>query len=310
MLIVHDPAYEGWVFDPLHPTQGRRFINGFNELTTLYPDATVEWPGIPGPALREWIEKVHDPAYVAEVLDNHQCAEWKGKRPDMASLAERFVLGTVVAACAAFRHEDKDGVYVHLPGAKHHAQRATSSGFCVFNDWAVVMAHPAFRDQRVAILDIDAHHGDGVENLLRDNPNVLTVSIHDGTIFPGTGHESDIESGVVNFPLARGSGDDELREAVKDALVEMREFEPDLVFITAGADGHADDPLSTLQYTIEGYRQAAHAVAVSFPQTPIVIGGAGGYQPDTFTPRIWAEFVDALVTKRRRAKLKTLPSEW
>jgi acetoin utilization protein AcuC len=308
MLIIHSSAYAGWIFDPDHPTQGRRFTNGYNELTTLHPDATVLAPAM-SDKTRPRIEAVHDLAYVARVLDDHECAEWRGKRPDMAHLAELFVAGTIKAVLFARENADKDAIYVHLPGAKHHAQYATSSGFCVFNDWAVAI-NALLPDKRVAILDIDAHHGDGVENLLRDNPNVLTVSIHDGTIFPGTGHESNIESGVVNYPLARGAGDDEFREAVKDALVEMREFEPDLVFITAGADGHVDDPLSTLQYTLEGYRQVAHAVAVSFPETPIVIGGAGGYNPDTFTPRVWAEFVDALVTKRRRAKLGDLPSEW
>ena len=84
---------------------------------------------------------------------------------------------------------------IHLPGAKHHAQYDHSSGFCVFNDFAIA-ADIATKDHglKVAIIDIDAHHGDGVENLTRENPSVLTFSIHESGIFPGTGNSDEPSS--------------------------------------------------------------------------------------------------------------------
>jgi acetoin utilization protein AcuC len=299
MIIVHDPDYANWIFDPSHPTQGRRFVNGFEQILTLHPDTAVWRPTFP---TRDYLETVHDAEYVAEVLDKHMCAEWGGVRPDMSGLARLFVGGTLMAVRAAQGNSDTDQIAIHLPGAKHHAQASTSEGFCVFNDWAIAAATVA-KDERIFILDIDAHHGDGVENLTRNMPHVMAASIHDGNIFPGTGQDDDPEHNVFNWPLGRGASDKDLIEAAKEAISYGEAFEPTMVWITCGADGHTTDPLSTLDFSVNAYRNVANAIARHFPGVPIVVGGAGGYQPDTWTPRIWAEFVDALVSTRRRMLL-------
>jgi acetoin utilization protein AcuC len=115
-------------------------------------------------------------------------------------LAALFAGGTLQAIELLLKGDCK--IAIHFPGAKHHAQYDHSSGFCVFADLAIA-ADIATKDygKKVAILDIDAHHGDGTENLTADNPAVLSFSIHQYGIFPGTGFEDIPEKNVYNFPL-------------------------------------------------------------------------------------------------------------
>jgi acetoin utilization protein AcuC len=248
-------------------------------------------------ATRAELERVHAPSYIDEVLDNHLSSQWSGKRADLATLASTFVGGTLVALDALLNK--KALTAIHFPGSKHHAQYDYSSGFCIFNDFAIA-ADIATKDYglRVAILDIDAHHGDGVENLTADNPMVLTYSIHEKGIFPGTGNESDPDRNIYNYPLvpkdaradSPGKGNEALEEGVTHFIHLLDAFKADLIFITCGADGHKEDPLSSLEYSVEGYAGIAQLLRRSHPNAPMLLGGAGGYLPDTRTPEVWSKF--------------------
>jgi acetoin utilization protein AcuC len=188
-------------------------------------------------------------------------------------------------------------------GAKHHAMADRGSGFCVFNDMAWAARWFAAGGRRVLYVDIDAHHGDGVEALTRDVPGIVTFSVHDGTIFPGTGHTSEPSLGVHNVALARGSGDAELLAAVDSAVELTKQWQPDVVLIAVGANGHETDPLSSLQHTYDGYRRAGNVLGATAGSldASVLMGGAGGYQPRTHTPAIWATFVGALQRALQRA---------
>ena len=301
-VLVHSDQYAHWIFDPTHPTQGRRFINGRNLFIDLMnaqgnPFTEVE----PRLATRAELERVHASSYVDEILINHTSTQWSGQRPDMATLASTFVGGTLVALDALLNK--KALTAIHLPGAKHHAQFDHSSGFCIFGDFAIA-ADIATKDYglKVAILDIDAHHGDGTENLTADNPEVLTYSIHEKGIFPGTGNESSPEQQIYNAALESrdkhtnlfGKGDVALSYYVHDFVGLLDDFKPDIIFIACGADAHQEDPLSSLQYSIEGYVAVAQLIRTKYPDMPILMGGAGGYLPDTRTPEVWANFAAAL----------------
>ncbi len=137
-------------------------------------------------------------------------------------------------------------------GAKHHAMADRGSGFCVFNDMAWAAKHFAAQGKRVLYVDLDAHHGDGVEALTRDEALVMTCSVHDSTVFPGTGHVDEPACRVQNFPLARGAGDRELAAGVEAVVRLAEEWRPEVVLVAIGADGHATDPLSSLQYSYKG----------------------------------------------------------
>lgn len=291
-MLVHSEAYNNWIFDSSHPTQGRRFSNARNLLAELAENNLFE-EVLPKLITAEVLHRAHSKEYVEQVIQNQESGEWRGKRPELTELAQLFVGGTLTALDALLK--GKTTTAVHFPGAKHHAQYDRSSGFCVFNDFAIA-ADIATKNHglNVLILDIDAHHGDGVENLTADNPKVLTFSIHDGNIFPGTGF-SDKEGSFYNRPLPRGAGDKELLTSLEDLFTVMsrlraeRNWVPDLLFLTCGADGHSEDPLSTLNYSVEGYESAARRIREKYPDIPILMGGAGGYLPDTRTPEIWAK---------------------
>ena len=252
-------------------------------------------------ATRAELERVHAPSYIDEVLDSHLSGQWSGKRVDLATLATTFVGGTLVALEALLNK--KALTAIHFPGSKHHAQYDHSSGFCIFNDFAIA-ADIATKDYglRVAILDIDAHHGDGVENLTADNPMVLTYSIHEKGIFPGTGNESDPDRNIYNFPLVSknvgidspGKGNEALGAGVAHFMHLFDAFKADLIFITCGADGHKEDPLSSLEYSVEGYAGIAKQLRSQYSDIPMLFGGAGGYLPDTRTPEVWSQFASNL----------------
>jgi acetoin utilization protein AcuC len=298
VVLVHHDDYADWVFDSHHPTQGRRFTEARELLLEFADNAGVDVIEIASDLLpdRAVLETVHDPTYVSEVMDRGRCGEWAGDRPDLARIANRIVGGTLLAAQALV--EGRALTAVHFPGAKHHAMRNYSSGFCVFADYAITARHllddPTSGVDRIAILDIDAHHGDGTEVLLLDEQRALTFSIHDLTIFPGTGHADSPEQHAYNQPLEGGSGDAELDEGVARFIELAREFAPDMILIAMGADGHNEDPLSTLRYSISGMEAAVRRVRRALPDLPILIGGAGGYLPDTVTPETWARMTVAV----------------
>jgi acetoin utilization protein AcuC len=290
--LIHSEQYANWVFDPSHPTQGRRFINGRNQFIDLMTASGNEVIEI-APRKATWseLERAHSSQYLDEVLNQHRTSQWSGQRSDLADLAALFAGGTLLALEVLLRGIAKTAI--HFPGAKHHAQYDHSSGFCVFADFALA-ADIATKDhgRRVAILDIDAHHGDGTENLTAANPQVLTFSIHEKGIFPGTGNEDNPENNIFNLALTveTGKGDLALESGIKKFLHLSQSFEPDLIFIACGADAHSEDPLSSLQYSVRGYEAAAEQIRNVYPNLPILMGGAGGYLPDTKTPEVWASF--------------------
>ena len=299
IYLVHTDEYKNWIFDPTHPTQGRRFSNARDLLTAAAQEKGLDLVEVlPRPATEAELLRVHTSDYIDEVLNQHLSSEWDGERADLANLARLFVGGTLIALDALLTNKSK--LAIHFPGAKHHAQADHSSGFCIFNDFAIA-ADIATKDYglRVAILDIDAHHGDGVENLTKGNQNVITFSIHQGGIFPGTGYASEAGD-FYNIPLEAGAGDEELLEAIDQfisvlgARDRIWNWQPDLLFITCGADGHNEDPLTGLNYSVAGYVAAAKKVRERFPELPILLGGAGGYLPDTRTPEVWSKVAISL----------------
>ena len=272
-------------------------MNAKKLLTDSFSEENIELKIVkPRLATTDELLRVHSSRYISEVLDDHKSGQWVGERPDLSNLAALFAGGTLVALDALLSGETNTAI--NFPGAKHHAQYDYSSGFCIFADFALA-ADIASKDygKKVAILDIDAHHGDGTENLTAENPNVLTFSIHEKGIFPGTGNESEPSKLVYNYPLGskdptqnRNKDDQALIDGVTEFCRLADQFQPDLLFIACGADGHAEDPLSSLMFTLEGYSDAAKLIRSIFPLLPILVGGAGGYLPDSRTPEVWANF--------------------
>lgn len=284
--VAYSPAYLNWILGPDHPTNPQRARICLELLEKRLPLRVVE----PVASSVESLSLVHDPGYVARTLAGSN-EEWSGTRPDLGATAALMCGGTEVLARRILAGETRFGF--NPQGAKHHAQLAAGSGFCVFNDMA--LASRLFVDVgwRVAYIDIDAHHGDGVEALLRDVPQALTASVHGSPLWPGTGLTSDEESAALSWPVAADVEDDAWLLAVREAAEAVREWQPDVVLGAIGADAHETDPLTSMRVTEDGYAEAGRVIGgvVADLGVPVLIGGAGGYQPLTVTPQIWASVV-------------------
>ena len=184
-------------------------------------------------------------------------------------------------------------------GGFHHAGKDHAEGFCYINDIAVAIADLIRKDQRVAYIDIDAHHGNGVQDAFYETDKVLCISLHESgeTLYPGTGSEAEIGSkeGVgynVNIPLRAGT-DDELYLFVFQSLVPplIQNFKPDIVVANIGCDIHRDDPLANLNLTSNGYRSVISMINDLCPK--ILALGSGGYnlhRTAALWALAWAEF--------------------
>lgn len=287
--IAYDDRLLNWGLGKGHPTNPIRAKNAVRLLSKRGLKLDVR--KISGLAHVSALTLVHDEQYVRDVIAG-KCDEWAGARKDLGVTARLMFQGTVDLVEDMIDGEVRYGFSPQ--GAKHHAQFDHSSGFCVFNDFAYAATAFADAGHRVLYIDTDAHHGDGVENLTAHDSRVTTCSIHDGTIFPGTGHVSAPELGVYNFALPRDAGDTALVQAMHHVMNVWDEVAPTVVLFAIGGDGYVDDPLSSLEYTYDGYRTVAKMVGerAGIDSCPILFGGAGGYLPETATPRVWANVVE------------------
>ena len=289
--LIHTSEYLNYRLGEGHPTRPERAAN----LVALVQQSELSYELIePERASYEELRLVHSASYIDEVVSGWH-SEWDGHRPQLHHLASLIVGGTLDAARRIHSREITRAF--HPMGAKHHAQRDTASGFCIYNDMAIAATVLADAGMRVLYLDWDAHHGDGVEFLLEHRLDVMTASIHNGHIFPGTGHTHRPEAAAYNWPLASGANGADLVRALERALEIGAAFRPDIVLLAAGADGHEADPLGRLNYQLPDFSTAAELVS-QFSDvhcgSRLLVGGAGGYRAQDWTPRVWFETFKAL----------------
>jgi acetoin utilization protein AcuC len=296
ITIAYSDEYLDWQLGPDHPTNPIRAKLAVEGLVDRGCPLRTITPAFDRDRARRQAIEIHCPAYVDEVLAGRS-AEWSGTQERLGQVASLMFTGTADLVGAIVADGFSPGVYFNPQGAKHHAHYDRSAGFCAFNDMAWAAQRFTQLGKRVLYIDWDAHHGDGVEGLLLDNRMAVTASIHDGTIFPGTGRDGHDEArGAYNWALPRGAGDDELLSAFGEIAWMFHELRPDVVLLACGADGLAGDPLSTLQYTLGGIFKTAGWLGnlCQVAGIPVLAGGAGGYQPETETPTAWVEAIRAL----------------
>ncbi|MEO3811281.1 acetoin utilization protein AcuC [Sphaerisporangium sp. B11E5] len=213
--------------------------------------------------------------------------------------AAALVAGATLAAARAVWTGEAEHA-LNVAGGLHHAMPGAASGFCVYNDPAVAIAWLLSQGaRRVAYVDVDVHHGDGVQAMFLDDPRVLTVSLHESprTLFPGTGfpHETGAEGTSVNVALPAGCGDAGWLRAFHAVVPPLlREFQPDVLVTQQGCDSHALDPLANLLLSVDGQRrayEALHALAHETAHGRWVATGGGGYEVVRVVPRAWTHLI-------------------
>lgn len=294
-LITH-PVFASHEVPSGHPESGARVTTAAERLQALQAPALrrVEAPR----ATREQLDRVHTPAYVDAVFDGAPTEGLVALDPD--TTMGPHSLEAAERAAGAVCH----GVDLVLAGASarvfclvrppgHHAASAHASGFCIFNNVAVGAAHALAQDgiERVAILDFDVHHGDGTEAIVRNDPRILMCSTYQHPFYPDTNLPS-IPGTQVNVPLAAGTGGQAFRTAVSERwLPELDDFAPQLLFVSAGFDAHADDPLGQLALTESDFAWAterAVEVAEQHAQGRVVSVLEGGYNLEALSASVVA----------------------
>jgi len=255
-----------------------------------YVDSPVATP--------EQLAQFHDPDYIAAIqdaerdqrLDPERRARYQLGKIDNPIFPEIFRRPATAAGASILAVEllAEGGIVYSPAGGTHHGRPDRASGFCYFND--PVLGILAMLDrglERVYYVDVDAHHGDGVQDAFADDDRVLTVSVHEGARWPYTGAAEDRAGGMArNLPVPEDFNDSEMELVLERVLVPLgRAFRPDVVVLQCGADALADDPLSRLALSNLALWRVVAAMRDLAPRC-LVLGG-GGYNPWT-VGRCWA----------------------
>ncbi|MBW3582727.1 MAG: histone deacetylase [Euryarchaeota archaeon] len=268
---------------PGHPEQPERIETILRALAA--EDGLVSLETAP-PASRETLLGVHP----AEHLDRMEraCREGRPAGPEAWTCKESWpvVLDATGAACAAADRAATGTPSVALarpPG--HHSGKDFAMGFCLVNHIAVAAHHRTTKGDRVMIVDIDVHHGNGTEDVFWMRDDVLYVSLHQAPFYPGTGAVTDRglgdgEGHTVNVPLPHATGHHGWLHVAREIVWPLIDrYGPDLVLVSAGFDGHHADPLASLRLTAETYQRFFHDLVARTPHVAAVL--EGGYDLDT-----------------------------
>jgi acetoin utilization deacetylase AcuC-like enzyme len=236
---------------------------------------------------REQLERVHSPGYLDAIESASPHTGLAHVDPDTAMCpdtlkAAQRAAGAAVAATDTVMGGQAQAAFCSVRPPGHHAERSRAMGFCFFNNVAVAAAHALeqYGLKRVAIADFDVHHGNGTEDIFRDDPRVLMISTFQHPFYPYSGIEGRSDR-MINIPLAAYSGGKEFRAAVETHwLPALARFEPEMLFISAGFDAHREDDMAMMRFVEADYAwvtQQLKTVADRFAQGRIVSLLEGGY---------------------------------
>ncbi len=312
--VVWDERLAEYDFGPGHPLSPVRVQLAMRLATDfgLLEQKSVSMLGPVGTVADQAILRVHDADYVEAVVrassDPHFYDEDRGLGtsddpvfPDMHRASAR-VAGASLLAAQAVHRGDVDHA-INLAGGLHHAMRGSAAGFCVYNDIAVAIAWLLDAGvERVAYVDVDVHHGDGVQAIFWDDPRVMTISLHEhpGSLFPGTGYPTETggpaaAGSAVNIALPAGTGDQGWLRALHAVVPDLlAAFAPQVIVSQQGVDTHFEDPLAHLLVSLDGQRMAFEAIhrwAHRYAAGRWVALGGGGYEWVDVVPRAWTHLI-------------------
>ncbi len=302
-LVVFGDVSLTYDFGPEHPLTPRRFGPSIDLMRTLGATRFLE----PRVASDEDLGRLHTPEYIRTVRDFSIDPD----RPDSAGIgpgdcppfegmheASAAVAGGSIDAVDRILAGEMPHAF-HPGGGLHHAMAGRASGFCIYNDVALAVARARDAGHRVLYVDLDVHHGDGTQALFWDDPQVLTLSIHETgvSLFPGTGFVDERGGAgamgtAVNVPLQPYSGDGSWLAAVQQLVRALAlAFRPTFLVTQHGCDSHAYDPLAHLRLTTNAYRTATvmlDAIAHRYAEGRWLATGGGGYDAYRVVPRSWS----------------------
>ena len=260
MAIVYHPDYATHIQFRHHPESPKRLEYILKKIATLKLNQDIIKPE---QATEKDLASVHTEQYV-EFIKNFGTGYLDGDtyiREGTYEIALLAAGGAMAAANESFLRNEPSFAIVRPPG--HHAGPDHGGGFCYFNNVAIAAKHALKRSERIAIVDIDAHHGNGTQEIFYESRDVLYISLHEWGIFPGTGFYTEVGSGRgegynVNIPLPPHSGDTTYEEAFDTVVMPILEqFMPNALFVSIGVDAHYKDVMTRLELSSRGYVEIA-----------------------------------------------------
>lgn len=313
VLFGRHPDFELHDTGPSHPERAARLeavLRGV-EGSGVSEDVVVFSPR---PATTEELARVHEPSYI-EALAGF-CEAGGGfldadTRASSASFdAARRAAGAGIDAAVRLRAGEADSAFLALRPPGHHALVGGAMGFCLFNNVAVTAAALVADGERVAVIDWDAHHGNGTQDIFYESPDVLYVSLHQYPFYPGTGSFRETgrgagEGATLNVPLPEGTAGDSYRLAWDRVVAPVVErFGPTWVLVSAGFDGHRADPLTDLGLSAGDFADLTRLSAGLAPQGRCIAFLEGGYDLGALETSV-ASSVAALAGETRRFEPQT-----
>jgi acetoin utilization deacetylase AcuC-like enzyme len=292
---------------PGHPESPERLRT---VLAALGPESFPELARREAPlAGRDVVTVAHDPAYVESIMRAVPATGLVTLDPDTAlspgtGAAALRAAGAAAAAVDAVLSGEAANAFCAVRPPGHHAERARAMGFCLFNNIAIGALHARVTRglDRVAAVDFDVHHGNGTEQIFRGDPGLFFASTHQSPAYPGTGTQREITANLVNVPLPPGTAGSTFRAVwADDVLPALAAFEPEMVLISAGFDGHARDPLAGWELEADDFAWVTAAiaeVAATTAQGRVVSLQEGGYDLEGLASSVAAHVAELVAAGR------------
>ena len=285
--LIFSNSYQNHDTGPGHPEQIAR-VSVIIEKLRRYNNNNILWKK-PTIITDDIIKDTHDDAYVDLVKNSFPTKGFSSLDGDTiispgSKEATFDAAASIITAIDGVQNKEFKNAFCSVRPPGHHCNQNKAAGFCILNNVAIGAKYllKKYKYKRIAIIDFDVHHGNGTQDIFYDNKNVLFISTHQYPFYPGTGSEEEKGkfNNICNIPLPAGTNSEEYLNAFEFALKKLRDFKPEFILISAGFDGHNDDPLAQFKLDTDDYYKITKRIletSKKFSNGKVVSILEGGY---------------------------------
>ena len=285
--LIFSNSYQNHDTGPGHPEQIAR-VSVIIEKLRRYNNNNILWKK-PTIITDDIIKDTHDDAYIDLVKNSFPTKGFSSLDGDTiispgSKEATFDAAASIITAIDGVQNKEFKNAFCNVRPPGHHCNQNKAAGFCILNNVAIGAKYllKKYKYKRIAIIDFDVHHGNGTQDIFYDNKNVLFISTHQYPYYPGTGSEKEKGkfNNICNIPLPAGTNSEEYLNAFEFALKKLRDFKPEFILISAGFDGHNDDPLAQFKLDTDDYYKITKRIletSKKFSNGKVVSILEGGY---------------------------------